>query len=43
MGCFEDFMEFREEVERLKKGRLRSATADVREDRAAAAEIRESL
>jgi hypothetical protein len=43
MGCFEDFMEFREEVERLKRDRLKRAIADVHEGSTAAALIEESL
>jgi hypothetical protein len=43
MGCFEDFMEFREEVERLKKDRFRRTATDVGEGSAAVALIEESL
>ncbi len=43
MGCYEDFMEFREEVERLKKDRPRRTTTDINEDCAVAVEIGASL
>jgi hypothetical protein len=43
MGCFEEFMEFREEVERLKKDRPRRTATDIRENTAAAVEVEEAL
>jgi hypothetical protein len=42
MGCYEDFMEFGEEVERLKKDRPGRTATDISEN-TAAVEIEESL
>ena len=43
MGCYEDFMEFRDAIERLKKDRLRKTATDVCENTAAAVEVEEAL
>lgn len=43
MGCYEDFMEFREEVDRLKKDRPGRAATDIGENTAAAVEAEEAL
>jgi hypothetical protein len=43
MGCYEDFMEFREEVERLKKDRPRRTATDISENTASAVEVEEAL
>ncbi len=43
MGCFEDFMEFREEIERLKKDRPERTATDASETTAIAVEVGEAL
>ncbi len=42
MGCFEEFMEFREEVERLKKDRPGRTATDISENPAVAVEVEEA-